>query len=211
MVSHKKTIFHGKRSIVGSINNLILELSKGVRCEDCGSMGFHWRPCLQAKVLEILLHCLLLSSLIFEIYSNSYLFTHSYFSNKERFPTKQSKDNRPTIKQNDTNWIPSTNPELHEGRRLLPFQTPKKGRKKKKPSFKHKLDNRQHACFCNSNLPVFSIHFSTFWGLVWISTNRKELKSDRKIEGRNMLRRKEHDVLFCWLSKEKGNERKINY
>ena len=43
------------------------------------------------------------------------------------------------------------------------FRHQKRQKKKKKLSFKHKLDNRQHACFCNSNLPVF--FYSLFYFL----------------------------------------------
>lgn len=73
VVSHKEPVFHLVRSIVCRQNKLFLELGKRERCEDCSGMSFHRGPCLEANVLEVLLHCLLFSGLIFEIYSNGYL------------------------------------------------------------------------------------------------------------------------------------------
>lgn len=73
VVSDEETIFDLKWCVVSGHNELVLELRECIRRENSSCMGLHGSPCFQGNVLEILLHCLLFSSLILKIHSNSYL------------------------------------------------------------------------------------------------------------------------------------------
>ena len=77
MMSHKKAIIHLKRCIMGCQHELFLKLREGKGSEDGGSVRFHWGACFETDILEILLHCLLFSSLISKIHPNSYLNKHT--------------------------------------------------------------------------------------------------------------------------------------